>query len=244
MDRILRLATLPRLAGLIVIAMLLDGCSGSAAQVTGNSPSGSSPAGTTTPTQPTTPPPAPPATALSIAGTPAASVTAGSAYSFKPTVSASTGTVTFSITGQPAWASFSTTTGALTGAPSAGAVGTTGSIAIAASDGSSRAYLAPFTIQVKAVVASSPPPTTGTATLSWTEPTHNTDGSPITGLAGYHIYYGTSESNPSQRIDLTGATATTYVVQGLAPGTYYFTVVAYNDAGIDSPDSNVAAKTI
>jgi len=132
----------------------------------------------------------------------------------------------------------------LTGTPSAGAVGTTGSIAIAASDGSSRAYLAPFTIQVKAAVASSPPPTTGTATLSWTQPTHNTDGSPITGLAGYHIYYGTNESNPSQRIDLTGATATAYVVQGLAPGTYYFTVVAYNDAGIDSPDSNVAVKTI
>jgi hypothetical protein len=243
MDRILRLATLPRLAGLVVIAMLLDGCSGSGAQVTANSPSSSSPSGTT-PTQPTTPPPAPSATALSIAGTPAASVTAGSAYSFQPTVSASTGTVTFSITGQPAWASFSTTTGALTGAPTAGQVGTTGSIAITATDGSSRAYLAPFTIQVKAAVASSPPPTTGAATLSWTEPTHNTNGSPITGLAGYHIYYGTSESNPSQRIDLTGATATSYVVQGLAPGTYYFTVVAYNDAGIDSPDSNVAVKTI
>ena len=244
MDRTLRWATLPRLAGLVVIAMLLDGCSGSAAQVTGNSPSSSSPTGTTTPTQPTTPPPTPPATALSIAGTPAASVTAGSAYSFQPTVSASTGTVTFSITGQPAWASFSTTTGALTGTPSAGQVGTTGSIAITASDGSSRAYLAPFTVQVKAAVASSPPPTTGAATLSWTQPTHNTDGSPITGLAGYHIYYGTNESNPSQRIDLTGATATTYVVQGLAPGTYYFTVVAYTDAGIDSPDSNVAVKTI
>jgi hypothetical protein len=244
MDRRLRLATLPRLAGLVVIAMLLDGCSGSGAQVTANSPSSSSPTGTTTPTQPTTPPPTPPATALSIAGTPAASVTAGSAYSFQPTVSASTGTVTFSITGQPAWASFSTTTGALTGAPTAGQVGTTGSIAITATDGSSRAYLAPFTIQVKAAVASSPPPTTGAATLSWTEPTHNTNGSPITGLAGYHIYYGTSESNPSQRIDLTGATATSYVVQGLAPGTYYFTVVAYNDAGIDSPDSNVAVKTI
>ncbi len=243
MDRRLRLATLPRLAGLVVIAMLLDGCSGSGAQVTANSPSSSSPAGTT-PTQPTTTTPTPSATALSIAGTPAASVTAGSAYSFQPTVSASTGTVTFSIAGQPSWASFSTTTGALTGTPSAGQVGTTGSIAITASDGSSRAYLAPFTIQVKAAVASSPPPTTGTATLSWTEPTHNTDGSPITGLAGYHIYYGTSESNLSQRIDLTGATATTYVVQGLDPGTYYFTVVAYNDAGIDSPDSNVAVKTI
>jgi len=239
MDRILRVATLPRLAGLAVILMLLDGCSGSGAQVIGNSASSSSPSGAT---QSTTPPPASSATVLTIGGSPAASVAAGTAYSFQPTVSASTGTITFSITGQPAWASFSTATGALTGTPSAGQVGTTGSIAITASDGSSRAYLAPFTIQVKAAVASSPPP--GAATLSWTQPTQNIDGSPITDLAGYHIYYGTNESNPSQTITVTGATATTYVVGGLAPGTYYFTVVAYNAAGIDSPNSNVAVKTI
>ena len=63
-------------------------------------------------------------------------------------------------------------------------------------------------------------------------------------LAGYHIYYGTDQSAPSQTIDITGATATSYVVQRLAPGTYYFTVVAYNASGVDSTDSNVAVKTI
>ena len=31
---------------------------------------------------------------------------------------------------------------------------------------------------------------------------------------------------------------------GLAPGTYYFAVVAFNTAGDDSPESNVASKTI
>jgi hypothetical protein len=159
-------------------------------------------------------------------------------------VSASTAAVTFSITGQPAWASFSTATGALTGTPTAGEVGTSGDIVIAASDGSSSASLAPFTIQVKAVVASSPPATTGSATLSWTAPTENTDGSPITDLAGFHIYYGTDESAPSQTIDVTGATATSYVISGLTPGTYYFTVVSYNSSGIDSADSNVAVKAI
>jgi hypothetical protein len=140
------------------------------------------------------------------------------------------------------WASFSTTTGALTGTPTAGAVGPTGSITITANNGSSSASLSPFIIQVSAGVVN--PPTTSAATLSWTAPTHNTDGSPITGLTGYHIYYGTDQSHPSQTITLTGATSTSYVVQGLAPGTYFFTVVAYNSLGIDSPNSNVAVKTI
>jgi hypothetical protein len=85
---------------------------------------------------------------------------------------------------------------------------------------------------------------TGTAALAWAAPTHNTDGSPITDLAGYHIYYGADQSAPSQTVDIPGATATSYVVQGLAPGTYYFTVVAYNSLGVDSTESNVAVKTI
>ena len=110
-----------------------------------------------------------------------------------------------------------------------------------ASDGSSTTSLSPFTIQVKASVTSTPP---GSATLSWNAPAYNTDGSPVTGLAGYHIYYGIDQSTPSHTIDITGPTATSYVVQGLTPGTYYFTVVAYNASGVDSPESNVAVKTI
>jgi hypothetical protein len=43
---------------------------------------------------------------------------------------------------------------------------------------------------------------------------------------------------------MNGPTTTSYVVQGLTPGTYYFTVVAYNASGVDSPESNVAVKTI
>jgi hypothetical protein len=158
-------------------------------------------------------------------------------------VTAKNAAVTFTITGLPAWATFNTTTGALTGTPTVAEVGTSGEITITASEGNNSASTAPFTIDVQAAVAGSPPPA-GAATLSWAAPTQNTDGSPITGLAGYHIYYGTDESAPSQTITVAGATATTYVVQGLAPGTYYFTVVAYNTAGVDSPDSNVAVKTI
>jgi hypothetical protein len=92
----------------------------------------------------------------------------------------------------------------------------------------------------------SPPPPlpgTGIATLSWTQPTENTDGSPLTDLAGYHIYYGTDSSNFTQVIDIVGPTSTSHVIRGLHTGTYYFAVTAYNGFGIESAKSNIASKT-
>jgi Putative Ig domain/Fibronectin type III domain len=221
---------LGRLSGLMVAAWLLGGCSGSSSAVTTNSgqPAVSSPAGAR----------------LVISGTPANTVTAGAMYSFQPTVTGNTSTVTFSITGIPAWATFDEKTGALLGTPATGDVGTTGTITITADEGGISASLTPFLIEVTAAAPSSPPAGSGTATLSWAAPTHNIDGSVITDLAGYHIYYGTDQSSPSQTVAVAGPASTTYVVQGLAPGTYYFTVVAYNSSGEDSADSNVAVKTI
>lgn len=84
----------------------------------------------------------------------------------------------------------------------------------------------------------------GSATLSWIAPTQNTDGSPITGLSGYHIYYGTNADALRTTITVGGGSSTTYTVSGLSPGTYYFSVVAYNAEGVDSADSNLESKTI
>jgi Fibronectin type III domain len=95
--------------------------------------------------------------------------------------------------------------------------------------------------------APAPPPTspaTGSASLAWTAPTENTNGTPLTNLAGYHIYYGTSVGAWTSTITILDATETSYVVGGLAPGTYYFAVVAFNTDGDDSPQSNVGTKTI
>jgi hypothetical protein len=72
----------------------------------------------------------------------------------------------------------------------------------------------------------------------------NTDGSAITDLAGYYVYYGTSTSALTQIIDVSGASTTAVSIENLASGTYYFAVVAYNAAGIESSDSNVVSKTI
>lgn len=83
-----------------------------------------------------------------------------------------------------------------------------------------------------------------TATLTWEPPTVNTDGSTITDLAGYRIYYGTSASALDQVIDISNIGITTYVVESLTPGTWYFAIKAYTTDGSESALSNVAMKTI
>jgi hypothetical protein len=180
------------------------------------------------------PPNAPPV----ISGTPPTSVTAGAAYSFQPTASDPDGnTLTYSITNLPAWATFSTTTGRLQGTPAASQVGTYANIVITVSDGTATASLPAFSIAVVAVA-------TGSATLSWTPPTTNTDGSPLTNLAAYRVHWGTTSGTYTSSVRIDNPGLASYVVEGLAPGTYYFVVTALNSAGAESQFSNVASKTI
>jgi hypothetical protein len=90
----------------------------------------------------------------------------------------------------------------------------------------------------------SPSSTARAVTLTWVAPTDNTNGTPLTDLAGYHIHYGTSQDNMTQVIDLAGTNATEYEVSGLAPGTYYFAISAYTNAGTESAESDVGYKSI
>ena len=175
-----------------------------------------------------------------IKGSPATTVAAGQTYSFSPSASAAAGDpLTFKITGQPSWASFSASTGALTGSPTAAEVGSYPNIVISVSAGGASASLASFTISVTQTQ-----PTTGSATLTWAAPTENTDGSAITGLTGFHIYYGTSQGALTQVIDVPSVTTTTYAIEQLDPGTYYFAVTAYNVEGAESAPSSIGSKTI
>lgn len=84
----------------------------------------------------------------------------------------------------------------------------------------------------------------GAVTLSWVAPTDNTNGTPLTDLAGYRIHYGTNKDNLTKVIDLTGTSTTEYEVSGLAPGTYYFAISAYTTEGTESAESGVGYKTI
>jgi hypothetical protein len=84
----------------------------------------------------------------------------------------------------------------------------------------------------------------GVVTLSWTPPTRNTNGSSLTNLAGYRILYGNSPSGLTQQVQLANPGTASYVLQNLAPGTYYFGVRAYTAAGTESALSNVATRTL
>jgi len=175
--------------------------------------------------------------APTISGSPAASLNAGSAYSFTPSASDPDGNkLTFSIANKPAWATFDSSNGRLSGTPTAANVGTFSGIVIGVSDGKLSASLAAFSI---AVTQSS----NGSAKVSWTPPTQNTDGTTLTTLSGYRIYYGTSSGALTQTIDVSNPGLSMYVVSNLAPGTWYFGVKALSKAG-ESAMSTVVNKKI
>ncbi len=101
-------------------------------------------------------------------------------------------------------------------------------------------------------VASAPPVTPiappigvtdGSALLTWDAPTENTDGSPLTNLAGYTVHYGTRADALTTRISVPGAGSTSQVIEQLTPGTYYFAVTAYDIAGVESPLSNAGSPS-
>ena len=173
-----------------------------------------------------------------INGTPATSANAGTAYSFTPTAADPNGNpLTFSIQNPPSWASFNTQSGNLSGTPGSADAGTYSNIIISVSDGTSTASLAAFSIIVTQVA-------NGSATVTWTAPTQNTDGSALTNLAGFNIYYGTSASNLNQSVQIANPGLTTYALGNLAPGAWYFAVNAYTTAGAESALSSIASKTI
>ena len=128
-----------------------------------------------------------------ISGTPPAAVTVGQTYSFLPTANDPDGDLlTFNIQNLPGWANFDTNNGGLSGVPTAGDVGVYSNIRISVSDGEFTASLPDFDVEVTAIA-------TGSTTLEWVAPTLNDDGTTLTDLDGYIIFYGTSSRNYTER---------------------------------------------
>lgn len=186
----------------------------------------------------------PPNRAPTISGQPGASVPAGTAYAFTPSAADPDGDpLTFSIANKPSWASFSTSSGKLTGTPAPADVGAYANIGIKVSDGALSVPLPTFAIVVN--VSSS-----GVATLSWTPPTENTNGTPLTNLMAYRIVYGTNASTLGDPADVltkqvqVSAAVSSYVIESLTAATWYFAVKSVNSDGIESVLSNIASKRI
>jgi hypothetical protein len=171
-----------------------------------------------------------------ISGTPDTVLLVGSSWSFQPTVNDPNGPkLSFTVQGQPAWASFDTSTGRLAGTPMT--AGAYGPVTITASDGSQHTSLAPFTLQVADY-------SYGSATVSWTPPTERTDGSTLTDLAGFKVYYGKDPASLTHIVNIKNAGQTSHYVENLDGGTWYFAVTAYCKGGEESAKSDLRSKTI
>jgi Fibronectin type III domain len=85
---------------------------------------------------------------------------------------------------------------------------------------------------------------TNAVSLSWLPPTENTNGSALTDLTGYTIYYGTQSQNYTNQIQVANPGLTTYVVDNLSPGTYYFAVTATAADGSQSAYSPEVTATV
>jgi len=212
----------------LLIAVMLSGC------VDGGGSSTSSSSGATTVGVATGATPAAP----TISGMPRTSVVSGVAYSFTPTTTDPSGAaLTFNVKNAPSWVTFNSATGELSGTPAAADVGTYMNITIGVSDGTTSVSLPAFQVAVTQIAS-------GSATLTWVAPSENTNGTPLTNLAGYQIYYGTSSTAMTQTLQVANPGIVTYVVSNLSPGTWYFSVRAYTSAKMESDGSVVVSKTI
>ena len=173
-----------------------------------------------------------------ITGSPPKSAKIGSAYRFEPSASDPDGDpLSFEIVNRPEWASFDTSTGTIWGEPQQGHEGIYSDIRITVTDGVTPASLQPFSITVIQNAL-------GSVTLSLSAPLLNTDGSPLTDLAGFAVHYGRQSGYYAESLEVRNPGITTIVVEDLAPGTYYFSATAFNSKGVSSGFSNEVMRTV
>jgi len=179
--------------------------------------------------------------APSITGSAPALAEVGKSYVFKPTGSdADNDNLTFSIESKPTWVTFDAKTGMLSGTPTEANIGSHEEIVLRVSDGKVTAALPKFAVTVISANAVA----SNAATLSWEAPTVNVDGSALVNLTGYKIHYGTKPGTYSKTISINSVGLTTYVIDDLTSGTYYFAVTAITASGVESEFSGEATKTI
>jgi hypothetical protein len=85
---------------------------------------------------------------------------------------------------------------------------------------------------------------TGSATLTWSPPSKNQDGTPVGDIAGYYIYYGTKATQLDHVVKVSNPGLNSLEIKDLPAGTYYFSMTAYTSAGISGLASPLVSKTI
>src|SRR2546426_6988129 len=102
-----------------------------------------------------------------------------------------------------------------------------------------------------AVLLATNPGHAGILDATWTAPTTNTDGSPLTDLASYRVYYGTGSAPCPGPSFFPVASSTSsppsnqtvsFRLTGLSTGTTYFVAItAVDTGGMESACSSVAS---
>jgi Putative Ig domain len=194
-----------------------------------------------------------PNTSPVISGTAPSTIVANQSYSFAPTTFDAEGAaLSFSVANRPSWATFNTATGQLSGTPTAASVGMQSDILIRVSDGFVTVALPAFSINVTQPSETTSPPTnttpatsgSGSALVSWSPPLQNTDGSMLTDLTGFNIYYGKDPNNLTLTVQLDCGGCLWHNLTNLDSGTWYFAVKSYNRLGTESGFSTIESKTI
>jgi hypothetical protein len=78
--------------------------------------------------------------------------------------------------------------------------------------------------------------------VSWAAPTANTDGTPLSNLAGYRLYYWVGMAKRTVT-DIPDPSALTYTIQNLGHGTWSFCMTAYNTEQTESSCSDTVTVT-
>jgi len=117
-------------------------------------------------------------------------------------------------------------------------------IALTGCGGSSEAPVTSPPDPVSPPPPAAPPLVTGSAVVSWSVPSLNTDGTSIADISGYVIHYGPAPTDLRESVFVSGAGTTSGFISGLASGTYYFTVATMNSMGVTSAASNAVSKTV
>jgi len=78
-------------------------------------------------------------------------------------------------------------------------------------------------------------------TVSWVAPTENTDGTPLTDLAGFRIYCGADPSSLMLQTSIMNPSIDRYVIESLSAGTWYFAVTALDASGNESNLSDLTS---
>jgi len=88
--------------------------------------------------------------------------------------------------------------------------------------------------------------TTADINLSWVAPSEREDNTSIalSEIAGYKIYYGTTQGQYSNSVDVNDGSAAGYTFKAFPSGTYFFVVTTYDTGGRESQYSAEVKKVI